>query len=228
MWGLDADGKEVIGKYHIYPEKAAAGLWTNPTDLCKYVIETQLSWKGESHKVLSPEMTMFRLTPVIDDAALGVFVNSRVTGSYKYFNHNGGNEGFLSTYYGCRDSGEGVVVMINSENWTIIDEIVNSVATVYTWKDFYLPEMKKVIDVPDTLIKKYVGKYQMGIRRFEIVTEGKGLGMKAGGDTSWILYFTSDSDFLVKENRGMVKFEFAPDGKVTGFITNGMKARKTD
>jgi len=68
----------------------------------------------------------------------------------------------------------------------------------------------------------------MGIRRFEIVTEGKGLGMKAGGDTSWILYFTSDSDFLVKENRGMVKFEFAPDGKVTGFITNGMKARKTD
>ena len=85
MWGLDADGKEVIGKYHIYPEKAAAGLWTNPTDLCKYVIETQLAWKGESNKVLSPEMTRFRLTPVIDDAGLGVFVNSRVTGSYKIF-----------------------------------------------------------------------------------------------------------------------------------------------
>jgi len=228
VWGLDADGKEVIGKYHIYPEKAAAGLWTNPTDLCKYVIETQLSWKGESHKVLSPEMTMFRLTPVIDDAALGVFVNSRVTGSYKYFNHNGGNEGFLSTYYGCRDSGEGVVVMINSENWTIIDEIVNSVATVYNWKDFYLPEVKKAIDLPDTLIKKYVDKYQMGLRGFEIVTEAKGLGMKAAGDIPWILYFTSDSDFFVKENRGMVKFEFAPDGKVTGFITNGMKAKKTD
>jgi CubicO group peptidase (beta-lactamase class C family) len=226
--GYKADWKEVRGKYHIYPEKAAAGLWTNPTDLCKYVIETQLAWKGESHKVLSQDMTRFRLTPVIDDAALGVFVNSRVTGSYKYFNHNGGNEGFSCTCYGCRDSGEGVVVMINSENWTIIDEIENSVATVYNWKDFYLPEIKKVIDVPDTLIKKYTGKYQLGIRSFEIVTEGKGPAMKSGGDTSWIMYFTSDSDFFVKENRGMVKFEFAPDGKVTGFITNGMKARKTE
>ena len=37
------------------------------------------------NKVLSPEMTRFRLTPVIDDAGLGVFVNSRVTGSYKIF-----------------------------------------------------------------------------------------------------------------------------------------------
>jgi CubicO group peptidase (beta-lactamase class C family) len=226
--GYKANGKEVTGKYHIYPEKAAAGLWTNPTDLCKYVIETQLAWKGGSHKVLSPEMTRFRLTPVIDDAGLGVFVNSRVTGSYKYFNHNGGNEGFLSTYYGCRDSGEGVVVMINSENWTIIDEIVNSVATVYNWKDFYLPENKKVIDIPDTLIKKYTGKYQMGLRGYEIVTEGKGLGMKAGGNSPWILYFTSDSDFFVKETGGMVKFEFTPDGKVKGFAANGMKARKTE
>jgi CubicO group peptidase (beta-lactamase class C family) len=39
--------KEVKGKYNIYPEVAAAGLWTNPTDLAKYVIETQLSLQGK-------------------------------------------------------------------------------------------------------------------------------------------------------------------------------------
>jgi len=222
------DGKEVPRKYHVYPEMAAAGLWTNPTDLCKYVIETELAWRGESKKVLSPEMTRMRLTPVIDDAALGVFVNSRVTGSYKYFNHNGGNEGFLSTYYGCRDSGEGVVIMINSENWTIIDEILNSVASVYAWKDFYLPETKKVVDVSEEQVMKYIGKYQMGMRKLEIVPDISGLSLKSGGDKPWTLYFTSDSDFFVKESKGMVRFQFSPDGKVKGFISNGMRAMKIE
>lgn len=41
--GYDGDGKEVKGKFHIYPEQAAAGLWTNPRDLAKYIIETQLA-----------------------------------------------------------------------------------------------------------------------------------------------------------------------------------------
>jgi CubicO group peptidase (beta-lactamase class C family) len=224
--GYKADGKEVTGKYHVYVEKAAAGLWTNPTDLCKYVIETELALHGESHKVISPEMTQFRLTTVMEDAALGVFVNSRVTGSYKYFNHNGGNEGFLSTYYGCKDSGEGVAIMINSEDWTIIDEILNSVATVYNWKDFYLPEIKTPVEVSEDLVMKYLGKYQMGLRMFEIVADSTGVGIKMGNNAPWTIYFISDTEFFVKETRGTVKFTFSPDGKVTGFTTNGMTAKK--
>jgi CubicO group peptidase (beta-lactamase class C family) len=224
--GYKADGMEVAGKYHIYPEMAAAGLWTNPTDLCKYVIETQLAWKGLSHKVLSPEMTRFRLTPVAEDAALGVFVNSRVTGSYKYFDHNGGNEGFSCTYYGCRDSGEGVAVMINSESWNIIDEIVNSVAIVYGWRDFYLPEIKAPVAIADSLMKKYTGTYEMWGQNYDIVSFANGLGIKSVTGIPRTLYFTSDSDFFVKESRGMARFRFSTEGKVTGFFLNGVEARK--
>ena len=36
--GYRGNGDAVKGKYHIYPEQAAAGLWTNPTDLAKYII----------------------------------------------------------------------------------------------------------------------------------------------------------------------------------------------
>ena len=49
--------QELTGKYHIYPEQAAAGLWTNPTDLSKYIIETQLAYAGKSHKVLDQQTT---------------------------------------------------------------------------------------------------------------------------------------------------------------------------
>ena len=142
--GYLVDGTEINGKHHIYPEQAAAGLWTTPSDLCRYIIDTQLALHGKSSKVLTPEMTRLRLTPVMEDAALGTWVNSRVTGSYKYFNHNGGNAGFCCTAIGCENSGDGVVIMTNTNfnNHGILEEIANSVATVYQWKDYYIPEEK--------------------------------------------------------------------------------------
>jgi hypothetical protein len=68
----------------------------------------------------------------------------------------------------------------------------------------------------------------MGMRRLEIVPDISGLGLKSGGEKPWTLYFTSDSDFFVKESKGIVTFQFSPEGKVTGFITNGMKAKKIE
>jgi CubicO group peptidase (beta-lactamase class C family) len=82
--GYHENGDEVPGKYHVYPEQAAAGLWTTPTDLSTYIIETQLAWEGKSAKVLNQTMTHLRLTPSGDaHAALGVFIDS--SGGAVYF-----------------------------------------------------------------------------------------------------------------------------------------------
>ncbi len=226
--GYKADGREVTGKYHIYPEQAAAGLWTNPADLCKYIIETQLSYLGKSSKVLTPEMTRLRVTPVLEDAALGVFVNSRVAGSSKYFNHNGGNEGFTCTSIGCLDQGEGVVIMTNSDNSSILDEIANSVATVYKWKDYYLPEIKKVVEIERSVLEKYAGKYEIGGTTITFKMTDAGLSVNVFGDLFWNVYFTSESEFFVKESRGYFKFQTDKDNKVTGFLINGETVKKIE
>ena len=133
--GYYLNGEEIKGKYHVYPEQAAAGLWTNPIDICLSVIETQLSYIGKSGKVLSPEMTKLRLKQVMQDAALGVFVTDK--GGVRYFSHNGGNAGFSCQVTACLDEGNGVVIMTNSDNGSILDEIVNSVAFTYRWKNYF-------------------------------------------------------------------------------------------
>ncbi|MCX6302815.1 MAG: serine hydrolase [Bacteroidia bacterium] len=224
--GYRIDGKEVPGKYHVYPEQAAAGLWTNPVDLCKYIIETQLSYKGESSKVLTPEMTRIRLTTILQDAALGVFVSTK--GDSKYFSHNGGNEGFSCQYIGSLDRGQGVVIMTNSDNSSILEEIVNSVATVYGWKDYYQPVLKNVIEVEESLLEKYVGKYEVEGIVINMKKSGKDLLFNAYGDLFWKVNFTSEVEFFIKEYRGDFRFLNEADGSVTGFSADGFTVKKTE
>lgn len=170
--GYYNDGKAVKGKYHVYPEQAAAGLWTNPTDLAKYIIETQLSLTGKSKKVLSPETTRLRLTPYIDkSAALGVFIIEK--GNEKYFNHDGSDEGFVAAYFGSMENGNGAVVMANTDNGSLLYEVINSLASVYNWKDFYTPKIKQVVTVNNDILKSYVGNYKLYRNTFMLCLKKK-------------------------------------------------------
>lgn len=215
--GYYNDGKAVKGKYHIYPEQAAAGLWTNPTDLAKYIIETQLSLQGKSNKVLSPETTRLRLTPYIDSsAALGVFIIKK--GNEKYFNHDGSDEGFVGSYYGSMENGNGVVVMANTDNGSLLNEIVNSLAAVYNWKDFYTPKIKKVVAVNNEILKSYIGNYNLYRNTFNVTLEKEGLMLRLNSTTKYKIYFTSDTDFFMLEMAGSeVRFIKDKNNKVTGF-----------
>lgn len=215
--GYYNDGKEVKGKYHIYPEQAAAGLWTNPTDLAKYIIETQLSLQGKSNKVFSPEITRLRLTPYVDSsAALGVFIIKK--GNEKYFNHSGSDEGFIGEYYGSMENGNGVVVMANTDNWSLLSEITNSLAAVYNWKDFYKPKIKKVVTVNNEILKSYTGNYKLYRNTFNVTLEKEGLVLRLDSKTKYKLYFTSDTDFFMLEMAGSeVKFTKDKNNKVNGF-----------
>jgi CubicO group peptidase (beta-lactamase class C family) len=44
--GHGNDGRQVPGGYHLYPEQAAAGLWTTPSDLARALIEVQRTLAG--------------------------------------------------------------------------------------------------------------------------------------------------------------------------------------
>lgn len=213
-----ANGKQIPGKYHIYPEQGAAGLWTTPTDLAKYIIETQLAYEGKSAKVLNQATTQLRLTPYLDKtAALGVFTEDM--DGKKYFEHGGSNAGFRSQYYGSLEGGNGVVVMVNSDQGDIIPEVINSVAKVYGFKGLYRSVVKNVVSVPDAVMQTYVGKYAITPTITLTITyeDGKLKGQPVG-QPKLTLYPESQTRFFPKEVPVNVEFVKDAAGKVNEVV----------
>lgn len=196
------NGKPVEGKYHVYPEMGAAGLWTNPVDLSKYIIETQLAYDGKSSKVLSQAMTKKRLTPYIDKSAgLGVFIMDN-----KWFNHNGGNEGFRCVYYGSLEGGNGVVVMVNSDNFDLISEVMRSIGSTYGWNEFSRSIVKTRAEVPADTLKQYTGTYKWQHITLAIAQKGTDLYLTQDDRTAR-MYFTSSKDFVITDVRAEASFD---------------------
>lgn len=198
--GHSSDGSRVDGKFHIYPEQAAAGLWTTPTDLAKYIIECQKAMEGRSRKGFTREMMVKRMTPYIDsNAALGVFIMEK--GERKYFNHNGSNEGFMCSSWGSLQGGDGVVIMTNGENTAILDELNNSVAQVYGWKGFYKPQFRKTIKLSAAEMDGLVGGYKLQTDTLYISKCGEGLCIResAQPEPGFALLFTGTDEIRIKE-----------------------------
>jgi CubicO group peptidase (beta-lactamase class C family) len=159
-YGTDHDMHTLKGNYYRYPEQAAGGLWSTATDIAKFVMRIQNDLSGSKHSILNKELTQEMLTPVLNNYSLGFGIVEK--GGEKYFWHEGESYGYNAMYYCSFSTGKGVVILTNAypnNGQPFIQELLNSVATAYDWKDFYKPVRKKLAVVPDSLLSKYIGEY---------------------------------------------------------------------
>jgi hypothetical protein len=107
------NGATIKGQWHVYPEMAAAGLWTTPSDLAQVILAVQQAKQGKTGGAISPHIAELMTTPILNHDGMGLIQ----TGSHgEMFFHNGRNEGFDTLLIGSATSG--VVIMINANDDT--------------------------------------------------------------------------------------------------------------
>jgi len=164
--GHDRNGDSRGAKWHVYPEMAAAGLWTTAGDLARFAIEVQKSAIGKSNKVLSPTMVQEMLSPVgVGDFAVGFGIQK--LGEGWYFYHSGDDWGFQADLVAHKVHGYGLVIMTNSEQgYALIQELRQRVERAYKWDSVASPAPRgydpppKAVELPEETLDDYVGSYQ--------------------------------------------------------------------
>ncbi len=218
-----SDASWFKGMPYVYPQQAAAGLYSTPSDLAKFFIDVQKSYLGKG-KILSQAITKKMLTPQVnvsdgaykEQMGIGPFLMQRTDNKDPkgvFFEFTGVNAGFLAYGMASVEGGNGVIVMLNSgDNQNGIGkEIRRAVAKVYNWTNF-LPTEIQPINLPDKDLDELAGRYRMG--------------------TDEVLYLRKEKNYLVENiNDGfeIYCFPISRDSLVfTDFNINGFFTRNTN
>ncbi|GAB1308566.1 hypothetical protein KH5_12490 [Urechidicola sp. KH5] len=218
--GYRMNGDEVEGKWPIYPEMAAAGLWTTPSQLILWAQEMQNIYQNKEDGLLKVATVNDMLTPGMNDHGLGPSANKIM------FGHGGADEGFRAQMYAWKDEPVAVVVMVNSDNYSIIQEILLGFAKEYNLPGIE-PMLRKRMKTSTEALQKFAGDYNIPeFGDFNIAV--KGLDLEVTGDfldNAIIMIQESDAKFFDQKDGDYFDFEFKDD-QVTGFKVQRFTATK--
>jgi CubicO group peptidase (beta-lactamase class C family) len=179
------NGKPVPGRHHLYPETAAAGLWTTPSDLARWAGELGAAYNGEEGRLLSPAMARQMLTPDKGDWGLGLSV--RREGDNVRFSHSGANEGFRSLMIVDPVRGDGLVLMANSDSGgKLFGPLIQAVGGLFGW-----PEAQARVLIPAAISNQerasILGRYEGGPIVVEVALQGDRLMATQDGSETFEL-----------------------------------------
>jgi hypothetical protein len=221
------EGKAMGAKWRVYPEQAAAGLWTTPSDLARFMIEVERSASGQSNRVLSRALAQEMLSPVgVGEYAVG-FVITKI-GQGWYFAHGGSNWGFRGTVIAHKVKGYGLAILTNGDQGgAVANELSRRIQRAYEWDSFaepaprgYRPPVeRKEITVAESVLRGYVGEYQLTPQLSITITLEEGrLQAQPTGQSKAALFAEAADKFFLRVVNAQVTFTRAPSGEVAGLI----------
>ncbi|MBD2754966.1 serine hydrolase domain-containing protein [Spirosoma validum] len=206
-------GTPVNGSWYTYPEMAAAGLWSTPSDLARYVINVQQSLQGKSNKVISKPMAKQMLTKHLGSMGLGPAL--RNTGDSLIFSQSGGNQGFRCLFMAHATKGDGVVIMTNADSGLeLAQELLNSVSAAYKW-DFSTPKRMKKANLSTAQVEQVLGNYRRDRYIFEVTqTDGKLYAKPRWEEESREMIPEDKAQFIMRDGQ-RAEFIYDSNSKVT-------------
>ncbi len=208
--GHDRDGAPIDGKGTIVPA-ALGGLWTTPTDLCRFLLAV-FQANRSSADFLPRQLAAGMVTRQFEDRGLGTEVAG--IGEAPRIQHGGGLPGFSAFFVGYPATGQGAVVMNNSgrRGWRMMHEIIRSVAVEYGWPDYV--HRRQVVATSPEAFAAYAGDYEFEYNGLKMKIYAKG-GLFYRG--TYEMLPVSETMFVVPKAGDELEFIRDATGRVTGF-----------
>jgi CubicO group peptidase (beta-lactamase class C family) len=225
--GHGLNGEPISGGWYIYPELAAAGLWSTSSDLALFLIEVIASTKGQSNEILSHNMIQEMLQAQGGDGTWGFgmgFLRAG-EGSTAHITIGGSNQGYCSKMVAFLETGQGAVVMTNGEGGEDLNnEVFRGIAHVCGWPGLR-PIEKTVVDVDPMILEQFAGDYvladypdfpiSIGTEKNKLI-----LNTAADGETRE-LHPESETHFFSTASTREYKFIRDNQGEVVALETSG-------
>ena len=205
-----SNGSVVKGNWHVYPEQAAAGLWTTPYDLATFIVSLQKSVSGDSTLLMSKKTATEMLSKYIGDMGLGYLVRNE--GENLAITFNGGNAGYRCDFFAYLYKGKGAVIMTNSDNGQgLINELYRSIADIYGWGDF----------IQEKINPSEIGKEQLASLQGDYITNWPNgekyiFSLKADGNNLYFIHKENKNRTVAqsKDKLGVIDSGFSVDFSV--------------
>jgi CubicO group peptidase (beta-lactamase class C family) len=220
--GHRASGDPIAGKRHTYPEMAAAGLWTTPSDLTRFAIAMQKAWSGASGTIVSRDTARLMLSPQPSSPSYGLGFG--LNGDE--FGHGGSNEGFKCILVAYKD-GRGAAVMTNGDRGSeLAREILHAISAEYGWPG-YKPREREVVAVPAEILQSYAGDYQFPDWAAAVTLQNGKLSLAIKGQATWeLLPEAEDRFFSLAPGIPPIRFIKDSAGKVIEIAAGGLRGKK--
>lgn len=220
--GHRADGGVTPGRFHVYPELAAAGLWTTPTDLSRFVIGLNDAWAGRSDAVLQQATARAMLSEVRDGWGLGLTVAGQ--GRDLRYSHSGANDGFRAMMVGFPERDQGVVIMTNGDlGGVLIASLLQAVAAEYGWPG-YEPTHITPVALSTDQMAVYAGTYRSNEDALTVVVSPDGDVLKVLSIVGEVAELVPEGPdrFIDTQRAAVVTFPRDEAGQVSGVEIGGV------
>ena len=218
--GHGNDRAKVVGRWHVYPEMAAAGLWTTASDLGRFVIGLQQALAGVPKSVLTQSTARQMVTVQKEEYGLGTFLNGK--DDSLRFQHFGRDEGFDSAMIAYAATGKGAIILFNANDDSSMGRrIFGEIAEHYHWPGYPKPPHRSAAtaSVSPDVLAKYEGQYRIApdqvitfaARNGRLFTQSDGMD-----DEEFAL--EAEQRFVSAERNVEATFTTGTDGLVTGLL----------
>jgi CubicO group peptidase (beta-lactamase class C family) len=211
-------GRPVDGGWHVYPEMAAAGLWTTPSDLARVVVAVQRARAGEADALLPASLVGELLSPQAPNVPMGLGLLVDGDGATRRFRHGGDDQGFVAALVGYAELGIGAVVMTNSDQGQLAFEpLLAALARAYGWRDYPDADEPGPRRSDPAELDACIGSYGTdGGHRLQLERAGDGLALRVPGQQPIPLTPIWPSGWGAAGLQATVHVQVDDDGRATG------------